>query len=103
MKHLRITSVALGTALLAAVIQLAPSEARAEDEVRLRLSDHERREAQCDYAIKRYDLDIAPDFCEPAGPPRCPTAQREFGATLSDGHCSKHSTKITSEGTEIDV
>jgi NitT/TauT family transport system substrate-binding protein len=38
MKHLRITSVALGTALLAAVIQLAPSDARAEDEVRLRLN-----------------------------------------------------------------
>ena len=38
MKHLRITSVALGTALLAAVIQLAPGEARAEDEVRLRLN-----------------------------------------------------------------
>ncbi len=38
MKHLRITSVALGTALLAAVIQLAPSPAQAEDEVRLRLN-----------------------------------------------------------------
>ena len=38
MKHLRITSVALGTALLAAVIQLAPNEARAEDDVRLRLN-----------------------------------------------------------------
>jgi len=38
MKHLRITSVTLGTALLAAVIQLAPSAAKAEDDVRLRLN-----------------------------------------------------------------
>ena len=38
MKHLRITSIALGTALLAAAIQLVPSAARAEDEVRLRLN-----------------------------------------------------------------
>jgi NitT/TauT family transport system substrate-binding protein len=38
MKHLKVTSVALGTALLAAVIQFAPSDARADDEVRLRLN-----------------------------------------------------------------
>jgi NitT/TauT family transport system substrate-binding protein len=38
MKQLSITSVALGAALLAAMIQLAPSEAKAEDEVRLRLN-----------------------------------------------------------------
>jgi NitT/TauT family transport system substrate-binding protein len=37
MKHLSITSVALGTALLA-VVQLAPGAAQAEDEVRLRLN-----------------------------------------------------------------
>lgn len=38
MKHLRITSAALGAALLATVIQLVPSAAKAEDEVRLRLN-----------------------------------------------------------------
>jgi NitT/TauT family transport system substrate-binding protein len=38
MKHLRTTSVALGTALLAAVIQLAPNAAQADDDVRLRLN-----------------------------------------------------------------
>src|SRR4029453_1828433 len=38
MKHLRITSVALGTAFLAAVIQFAPSTAKADDDVRLRLN-----------------------------------------------------------------
>lgn len=38
MKHLRITSAALGAALLATVVQLVPSAAKAEDEVRLRLN-----------------------------------------------------------------
>jgi NitT/TauT family transport system substrate-binding protein len=38
MKHLRITSAALGAALLAAVVQLVPADAKAEDEVRLRLN-----------------------------------------------------------------
>jgi NitT/TauT family transport system substrate-binding protein len=38
MKHLRVTSAALGAALLAAMVQLVPSDARAADEVRLRLN-----------------------------------------------------------------
>ncbi|HKP26690.1 MAG TPA: ABC transporter substrate-binding protein [Dongiaceae bacterium] len=38
MKHLRITSAALGAAFLAAIVQLVPSAAKAEDEVRLRLN-----------------------------------------------------------------
>jgi NitT/TauT family transport system substrate-binding protein len=38
MKHLRITGAAVGTALLAAVVQLVPGDAKAADEVRLRLN-----------------------------------------------------------------